>query len=194
LVEEARGQLTPFEAAARLFAEVHAADPSGAAERYHEVLARWVDALAPDASVALRLASRCQHLGRYAIPRADYPEGLAGYKRWRAAAALAHARQASEILAAAGFDAATRGRVSDLLVKKGLKHDPEVQLLEDAICLAFLELELEGFAGKHDRVKVVAILRKTWAKMSPRGHAAAEGLVAGLSEPLRAFVAEALQR
>lgn len=181
-----------LERAIRAFDAIHASDPGGAAARYHATLTKWVDALVPDASVALRLAARCQHLGRHTVPRSDYPEGPAGYKRWRAAAALKHAEEAGEIIRGAGFDDGVAGRVSDLLIKKGLRSDPEVQAFEDAICLTFLETDFAAFASKHPDDKVIDILQKTWRKMSPRGHAAALDLARRLEPKLAALLSRAL--
>jgi hypothetical protein len=48
-----------------------------------------------------------------------------------------------------------------------------MQLLEDVICLVFLEHYFADFTKDHEPDKVVTILRKTWGKMSPRGQAAA---------------------
>jgi hypothetical protein len=192
VVEEAGGQLTRFERACRLFEAAHAEDPTGAAPRYHAALARFVAALEPEASEPLGLAARCQHLGRHAMPRSAFPEGLAGYKRWRAAAALEHQKKAREILTAAGYDGGVIDRVAELLIKKGLKSDPEVQTFEDAICLTFLEVDFPAFAKKHDDDKIVDIIRKTWAKMTPRGHAAAVELARSLPDDLAALVARAV--
>ena len=72
-----------------------------------------------------------------------------------------------------GYDEATVGRVQSLLKKERLKEDPEAQLLEDVICLVFLEHYFPDFAQKHEEEKVIGILRKTWGKMSERGHEAA---------------------
>ena len=191
MVEEAGRQLTLESALARFRAE-HALDPTGAATRYHETLAGFVCELAPDASPALRLAAACQHLGRHALPRSAYPEGLAGYKRWRAAAALEHARRARAILDEEGVEAAVGARVSELLIKKGLRSDPEVQTLEDAVCLTFLAVDLAAFAAKHPEDKLVDILRKTWSKMSPRGHARALDLASTLAPDLAAVVTRAV--
>ncbi len=181
-----------FERACGAFDAIHAADPAGAAARYHATLARWVDTLVPAAPVALRLAARCQHLGRHTIPRSAYPEGLAGYKRWRAAAALEHARRAAEVVRDAGFDVAVAERVGELLIKKGLRSDPEVQAFEDAICLTFLETDFPAFAAKHPDDKVIDILQKTWRKMSPRGHEAALELAKRLEPGLTALLKRAL--
>jgi hypothetical protein len=125
------------------------------------------------------------------MPRTDFPEGVLGYKRWRAAAAQRHAAAAEAVLRGVGFEEATVERVRELLTKKGLGRDPEVQVLEDAVCLTFLEVELAGFAAKHPPEKVDDILKKTWAKMSPEAHAhalamlsAAEGDVAAIAARL----------
>jgi len=175
---------------------VHAGDPDkDAAGRpkelaYAQRMSAWLERLAPQASDALRLAVRCQHLRRWSLARSAYPEGKVGYLRWRKDASLAHAALAAEILEQAGYGADVVQRVQSLVKKERIKHDPEAQLLEDATCLAFLELEFEAFARKHDEAKLVDILRKTWAKMSPAGREAALGLQ--LPAQLRALVAQAL--
>lgn len=179
-----------FGRAERALERIHAADPAGAALGYHQRLASWVERLDPAASEPLRLAARCQHLRRYAFPRRDYPAGVLGYKRWRADLARRHADEARTLLASCGYEQETLDRVASLLTKRNLKTDAEVQLLEDAICLTFLELELEPFASKHPREKLIEILQKTWQKMSPRGRDAALALT--LPENLRELVAAAL--
>lgn len=136
---------------------------------YAKRMTRWLDRLEPAASEALRLAVRCQHLCRWEIPRADFPMTRAGYHQWRMTLGRFHADKAAEILKAVGYDEETAGRVQALVRKEGLKTDPETQTLEDVACLVFLEDELADFAARHDEAKVVAILRKTWGKMSPRG-------------------------
>jgi hypothetical protein len=42
--------------------------------------------------------------------------------------------------------------------------------------LTFLEFEFEEFCGKYPEEKVIEVVRKTWKKMSERGHEAALGL------------------
>ncbi|MEE4376841.1 MAG: DUF4202 family protein, partial [Candidatus Competibacteraceae bacterium] len=54
-----------------------------------------------------------------------------------------------------------------------LKSDPDVQALEDVICLVFVQHYFSDFAQKHDQDKIIDILRKTWKKMSPEGQVAA---------------------
>ncbi len=58
---------------------------------YARRMSGWLERLAPEASEALRLAARAQHLCRWRIERSSYPEGRAGYLRWRKAAKDAHA-------------------------------------------------------------------------------------------------------
>jgi hypothetical protein len=148
--------------------------------------------LLPQASEALRLAVRCQHLKRWAIPRSSFPEGKVGYLSWRKQESLAHATLAGEILAGAGYDAGTVQRVQSLVKKERLKHDPEAQALEDVTCLVFLEFEFAPFAAKHPDDKLVDILRKTWSKMSPRGHE--EALKLALPAPLFQLVEKAVSK
>lgn len=185
-----------FERALRAIDAVHAEDPAlDAAGRpaelaYAERMSEWLARLAPQASEALRLAVRCQHIRRWAIRRADYPAGRVGYLRWRKEESLAHAALAGELLAGAGYDAATIARVQSLVKKERLKQDAEAQLLEDVICLVFLDSEFAAFAPKHDEAKLVDILRKTWPKMSPRGQAEAKKL--RLPAPLAGLVEKAL--
>lgn len=160
--------------------------------RYHERLVHWVDELAPHASDALRLAAACQHIRRWEVPRTDYDEGRAGYKRWRSDLAQRHARIAREILEEVGYDADTIARVERLLRKIGLARDPEVRTFEDAICMVFFEMDFVDLAAKHDDDKIIDVLQRTWAKMSPAGHAAALELAKELPGRERALVEAAV--
>lgn len=157
---------------------------------YAERVSAWVERLEPQASEPLRLAARCQHLQRWAIPRESYPTGRAGYHQWRAAQAQAHARLAGALLKEAGHDEAMIARVQSLIRKERLRRDAEAQCLEDAACLTFLEHALPEFARRHDEAQVVDILRKTWNKMSPR--AREQALALELAPPVRALVERAL--
>jgi hypothetical protein len=140
---------------------------------YARRMSAWLDRVAPDASEPLRLAARCQHICRWKRPRSEYPMTRAGYHRWRTALYQFHADVAGEILRSVGYDENTIARVGTLLKKQHLKTDPEAQMLEDVICLVFLEFYFADFAPKHDDEKVIGILRKTWKKMSPIGQAEA---------------------
>ncbi len=157
---------------------------------YAQRMSEALQGFAPDASEVVRLAVRCQHIRRWTMPRDSYPEGRDGYRRWRTDLGRFHADTAGAVLREVGYDAATVGRVQALLRKERLKVDPEVQLLEDVVCLVFLSHYLAPFAARHDDEKVVGILRKTWRKMSDRGRTAALGL--DLAPELRALVARAV--
>ena len=156
---------------------------------YARRMTETLERIAPDASEVVRLAARCQHIRRWTIPRADYPEGRDGYRRWRTDLAGYHAETAGAILRDVGYGGDTVARVGTLLRKERLKADPEVQLLEDVACLVFLQHYLPAFAPRHDEEKLAGILRKTWRKMSARGQAAA--LKLDLEPGLRELVARA---
>jgi len=155
---------------------------------YHRRLMHWVLRFDPDASTALRLAAACQHVRRWRIPRTSYAAGRVGYRRWRSDLAVMHAEIAREVLAEVGYDEPTLERVETLLRKVGLGRDREVQVFEDAICMVFFENELVDLAARHDDAKVVGILRRTWAKMSPAGRRAALTLARTLPERERRLV------
>ena len=142
------------------------------AERMSAMLARY----AAEASEALQLAARCQHIQRWKMPRTDYPMDRIGYLQWRKKANQFHARLAGEILREAGYDEAMIARVAALLKKEALKSDADVQTLEDVVDLVFLESYLVGFVaahGEYEQERFLDILRKTAKKMSARGRAAA---------------------
>lgn len=188
-----------FRAAVARFDRANAEDPNvetvdGVSHRKELLYAqRMSDALerfAPDASEVVRLAVRCQHIRRWTVSRDSYPRGRDGYRRWRTDLGDFHAETAGDILREVGYDDATIGRVQALLRKERLKADPEVQLLEDVVCLVFLRHYLVPFAAQHEDEKVVGILRKTWRKMSGRGRAAALDL--DLAPAQRNLVARAL--
>ena len=157
---------------------------------YAQRMTSWLDRFAPDASEALRLAVRCQHIRRWMIPRSQYPMDRRGYLQWRTGLAKFHADTAADILREVGYEAALIGRVQSLLRKEGLKRDPEVQCLEDVICLVFLESYCADFARQHDTAKMLPIIRKTWEKMSPRGREVARAL--DLSQEVHHLVEAAL--
>lgn len=158
---------------------------------YGQRMSEKLHSLQPNASVELQLAVRSQHICRWKIPRNDYPMDRQGYKRWRVDLAAFHGDVAGEILAANGYGDDTIQRVKDLLLKRSLKRDDEVQTLEDVACLVFLEFYMDDFAAKHDEPKLIDIIQKTWNKMSSRGHAAA--LKLPLSQSTLSLVGKALE-
>ena len=143
---------------------------------YAQRMTAWLHRLAPNASEALRLAARAQHIRRWAIPRRDYPMTRTGYLKWRTTLYRFHADTAGDILREVGYDDVTVAAVQSLLRKERLKRNPDMQCLEDVICLVFLESYFADFAPQYDEQKVLDILRKTWKKMSARAQNAARDL------------------
>lgn len=169
----------------------NAQDPRGAELPYSQRLSAWIERLAPDASEPLRLAARAQHICRWMSPRDSYPAGRVGYLKWREDLKHFHARKAGEILREAGYDEATVARVQDLIHKRNFPRDEEGRVLEDALCLVFLETQFAETTGKTGEEKMVDILRKTWRKMTPRAQQIA--LTLPMSDACRALVQKALQ-
>lgn len=154
-------------------------------------LTEAVLALDPEASEALRLAARCQHIRRWEIPRSSQPAGRAGYLKWRTLLKQFHAETSGQILRAAGYGPGIIEQVQDLNLKKNLNTDPDCQTLEDALCLVFLEHQFDALIADTEEQKMLTIIRKTWAKMSPRGHEAASRL--DFSPRARDMLAKALE-
>jgi hypothetical protein len=111
------------------------------------------------------------------VPRSSYPEGRAGYLRWRRDAKERHAVEVAALLVEAGYDGAVVERVQALVRKERLAAgDHDAQVHEDAACLVFLETQLDPVAEQLGDERTVEVLRKTARKMSPAGLAAAGGL------------------
>lgn len=185
--------------ARQLIDAAHAADPTHAPDGraaelvYADHMEAWVARLVPDATPLLRLAARCQHLERWSVPRATFPDGKAGYLAWRRSLYTQQAERARALLLEAGVPAADAADVATWVSKTGLKTNAGTQALEDAACLVFLENEIGAFAAQHaayPREKFVDILRKTWRKMSPRAQQAA--LALALPAAIAALVREAV--
>lgn len=157
---------------------------------YARWLSEWVLRLCPQASETLRLAARCQHLCRWLIARDAYPMTRAGYLQWREALKKLHAQKAGEILREAGYPEDVVQRVQELNLKKHFPHDPESRVLEDALCLVFLERQLGELAAKTSDDKVINALQKSWKKMTTTAQAEARRLNYGPRE--RALLERAL--
>ena len=157
---------------------------------YAHRMADCLNEIAPEASEALQLAVRCQHIRRWAISRQDFPVGIDGYNKWRNSLKKYHAALAGEILNEVGYDDELIQRVQFLVQKRQLKIDVEVQLLEDVICLVFLRYYFLPFAQQHPEEKVLDIVQKTWNKMTPAGHKLA--LQLALPESAQQLITKAL--
>jgi len=174
IVDQAR-----FQNVVAAFDRANAEDPHtlsvGGVQRPRELvdaerLSAWVERLEPGASEALRLASRCQHIRRWQIPRDSYPSGRVGYLQWRTQLGRFHAETATRLLEEAGYERDLIDAVRRINLKQNLHSNPDTQTMEDALCLAFLEFEFEEFCAKYPPEKVIEVVQKTWKKMSERGH------------------------
>jgi hypothetical protein len=139
-------------------------------------LHEWVIKLEPNAPESLLLASRSQHIGRWEIARQAYPEGRVGYLKWRSDLGKFHAQKSAEILNEVGYDESEIKRVREIILKQRIKLDDDVQTMENALCLVFLEYQFDALIEKLSEEKMIDILGKTWAKMSDPGREAALAL------------------
>jgi tRNAThr (cytosine32-N3)-methyltransferase len=188
-----------YQAARAAIDAAHGADPTRTPDgrpaelAYADRMEEWVVRMVPHAEPILRLAARCQHLERWLVPRASFPEGKMGYLAWRRSLYVKQSERARQLLLDAGVAANEASDAALWVSKGGLKTNPGTQALEDAAVLVFLVSEIQAFAAQHaayPREKFVDILRKTWKKMSPRAQELARGLK--LDEPIAGLVAEAL--
>jgi hypothetical protein len=160
-------------------------------QRMGEMLARY----APEADDAVKLAVRAQHIQRWKTPRDSYPMTRDGYLQWRTGLYKFHAETAGRLMQEAGYDAATIERVQQAVGKRGLKVNPDTQLLEDVADLVFIEYYMLGFAGQHaeySEEKWIEIVQKTWKKMSERAHAFALSGQLRLPEALVPLITKAI--
>ncbi len=158
---------------------------------YGERMSHALNLFHPDAAEVLQIAARAQHIERWTSPRNSYPDGRVGYLKWRKDLKDHHARRTGELMAEAGYGQAAIDRAGALLRKERLKQDEDVQILEDVVCLVFLEHYATAFIADHPDGKVIDILKKTARKMSADGLQAAAALP--LSDRLAKLLAQALE-
>jgi len=168
--------MSRLEKALALIDAANAADPNIDAGRpaallYAARMTAEVSRIFPDANDILRIAARGQHVERWLLKRTEFPEGKEGYHAWRREQARRHGVRVGEIMAKAGYDAQDQARVGVLLRKEGIKRDPDVQALEDIICLVFVRWYFADFATKHSAEDLAGIVEKTAQKMSAAGRA-----------------------
>jgi hypothetical protein len=154
-------------------------------------LHEWVLKLEPNASEELLLASRSQHIGRWEIPRESYPDGKEAYLKWRRDLGLLHADKAAAIMKEVGYSDEQVTRVKQIILKQKIKVDREVQTMENALCLVFLEFQYEAFYPKHEPEKMVNIIKRSLLKMDNHGHKFA--LALNYSEKGLFYINEALK-
>lgn len=188
-----------FETAIHAIDKAHAHDPrkvqiEGTDEPYELYYSRkmsdYLEKCDPQAKETLRLAIRAQHLRRWEVPRDSYPMNKTGYHLWRTYLKKRQAELATQICLDSGYSEEDAHRVGALIKKENLKQDAETQTLEDVACLVFLDDQFEEFEKGHDEAKIINILKKTWGKMSQRGHELA--LEISMSERARDLVLKAL--
>jgi len=195
-----------YQAAIAIFDKANSADPSKEvlagkeypkellyAQRMSEMQERY----APEASEAVKLAVRAQHIQRWKVPRTNFPMDKPGYMLWRTGLYKFHAETAGNLMREVGYDEEMIERVKTIVSKKGLKTNSETQLMEDVVDLVFLEHYLVGFANQHpeyDEAKWMLIIRKTWNKMSSHSHEFALAGKIKLPETLMPLILKAVQK
>jgi hypothetical protein len=173
--------MSKLETAFQLFDEYNRKDPRsflwdnvGYPQEYFFAvkLYEWVLKLDPNASEELLLASRSQHIGRWEVPRDSYPEGRDPYLKWRKDLALHHAAIAERLMQQAGYNGEQIERVHQIILKKRIKVDADVQTMENALCLVFLQFQYEEFRKQYenDHDKIINILHRSLLKMDAHGH------------------------
>ena len=196
--------LQRFEQAIALFDAANSEDPNREAADgrdwpkellYAHRMTEMLERFAPEASEAVRLACRAQHIQRWKIPRKDYPMTPEGYQRWRTTLYKFHAELAGKFMREAGYDEDMIERVMKVVGKRGLKVNPETQVMEDVVDLEFIEYYMLGFASQkteYSEEKWLDIIRKTWRKMSDQGHAFAVSGKLKLPEALLPLILKAV--
>jgi hypothetical protein len=191
-----------FKEAIARFDAANAADPNKEAFEgkeypkellYAQRMTAWLDKYQADASEVLRLATRAQHICRWRIPRSEFPMDRDGYNKWRTTLAKMHGEIAAEIMQQVGYDEKMCEQVKALLMKDRIKlAGDDGQTLEDVVCLVFLEFYFAPFAPQYSAPKLTSIVRKTWRKMSERGHQTALTLAPKLPGDLLEIVKKAI--
>jgi hypothetical protein len=188
-----------YEAAVAAIDTANAADPNTVTVRgsvqplalvHGELAAEWVGRLTADPSEPLLLAARAHHLRRWEVPRTTYPEGKAGYLRWRRDQKQRHAADVEQIMHDAGCSTEAISRTQELIRREHLATDPEAQVVEDAACLVFIETQLAAMEPRFEHGHLLEVIRKTARKMSPAGLAAVGEM--SLGEREQALLGEAL--
>lgn len=162
---------------------------------YGRRMSEMIGRFAPDASEAAQLAVRAQHIRRWTVPRSRYPMTKEGYHAWRTGLYTFHADTAGELMRQAGYDETMIERVKKAVGKRGIKVNPDTQLLEDVANLVFIEHYMLGFAlskPDYDEAKWLAIIRRTWGKMSKAAQAFALSGQIRLPESLIPLITKAI--
>lgn len=162
---------------------------------YSHRMSEMLERFHPNADDAVKLAIRAQHIQRWKSPRSDFPMNRDGYFQWRTGLYKFHANTAGELMKQAGYDEEIIERTKKMVGKRGIKVNPDTQLLEDVTDLVFIEHYMLDFASRHpeyDEEKWIDIIRKTWQKMSKTGQQFALAGNIKLPEPLIPLIQKAV--
>ena len=162
---------------------------------YGQRMAEMIGRYAPEADDVMKIAVRGQHIQRWKTPRDSYPMTREGYLAWRTGLYKFHAETVGQLMQQAGYDDAAIERARQAVGKRGLKVNPDTQMLEDVTDLCFIEHYMLEFAGQHaeySEEKWLDIVRKTWKKMSPRAHEFALSGKLKLPAPLVPLITKAV--
>ena len=188
-----------FEKAIGIIDSAHAEDPNNIQIdgvdipyelHYARKMSDYLQKRYPNASEELQIAIRAQHFRRFEVPRSSYPMNRGGYHAWRTLLKKRQADQASRICYDCGYSDDQVSRIASMIRKENMREDEETQVLEDVACLVFLDDQFEDFEKDHDEDKIIRILRKTWSKMSEKGHE--QALKIAMSERAKSLVDKAL--
>ena len=194
-----------YQAAVAAFDKANGEDPNSETDNgksypkellYSIRMGEMLDRFAPDASEAVKLAVRAQHIQRWKIARDEFPMDRNGYLQWRTKLYKVHAQTAGDLMRSVGYDDEMIERTMTAVSKKGLKVNPETQMMEDVADLVFLEHYMLAFATKHPEYseeKWIPIINKTWQKMSPSAHEFALAGKIKLPEALVPLILKAVQ-
>jgi hypothetical protein len=167
-----------YKTAIDLIDKVHNQDPTSdtidgvkikAELLYSNRMLSVLEKVAPDASLELKLAAKCQHISRWSIPRATFSMDKKGYYQWRAAIMEHQLSVTTSVLKQAEINDQRIEIIVDALKNKADKTNLNASIIEDTACLTFIKWYLVPFAGQFDAVKAKIILQKTAGKMSERG-------------------------
>jgi len=91
-----------------------------------------------------------------------------GYLKWRNTLKKFHADLIGKIMQENNYSQKDIEFVQHLILKKNLFHDAQVQLLEDVICLVFLQYYFDDFSKTKKPEMIMDIVKKTLRKMSEK--------------------------
>ena len=162
---------------------------------YSHRMSDMLERFAPNSDEPVKLAIRAQHIQRWKSPRDSYQMNREGYHKWRTDLYQLQADTAGSLMKQAGYSEEDVERAKKMVGKRGIKSNPDAQLLEDIADLVFIEHYMLEFAGKHpeyDEAKWIDIIQKTWRKMSEQAQQFALSGKITLPEPLVPLIQKAL--